>query len=299
MTVGDAEWLQGALAAWRLTARKGLGLRDAPTPDLVLVDAACTWRASAAAAGSDPQLTAEPHGNTVTLPSGGEIPVGVVSFAAPWDHDRRSFLVMSLPGVWEAGGVKSELTLQKLMTSVFVHEVTHTRQFYAFAPRMADLTKRWNLPDDLDDDAVQTRFAKETEYVTAYQAERDLLYRASTEPDRAKAKAAAREAWSMIQARRARWFVGADAKYADLEDAFLTLEGIGNYAAFSWLTDPEGGGFARDVALGQFRRGGRYWSQDEGLAVFLVVDRFVPDWRARAFAPKAATALELLAEAAA
>jgi hypothetical protein len=298
MTAGDAAWLDRALAAWRSTARRGLALPDAPLPDLVVFDAACAWRAEARSDGAAPKLAAEPHGATVALPGGGEVPARVTSFAAPWDQDRRAFLVMALPGVWRAAGKDSELGLETLTTAVFVHEATHTRQFYAFTPRMAELGKKWNLPDDLDDDAVQTRFGETAEYVQAYEAERDLLFRAAAAADAGEAKRLAREALAGMQARRARWFTGDDARYADLEDAFLTLEGVGNFAALSWLADPAGGGIAPERALASFRRGGRFWSQDEGLAIFLVVDRLVPGWQARAFAPQPATALELLAEAA-
>ena len=101
----------------------------------------------------------------------------------------------------------------------------------------------------------------------------------------------------MMRARRARWFTGADAMYADLDDIFLTMEGIAQWAGYAWLVDPKGGGLSPAAALPGMRRGGRQWSQDEGLAILLVVDRLSPGWPTRAFAPEPAMALGLLSAA--
>jgi hypothetical protein len=43
----------------------------------------------------------------------------------------------------------------------------------------------------------------------------------------------------------------------------------------------------------------RWWSQEEGLSLFLIIDRFVPDWPQRAFAPSPALGIDLLKIAAA
>jgi hypothetical protein len=312
MSAGDAAWVRGALDAWVRTADRSLKIRLGEPSDLVLFDSRCVWRARPRSASSGPGAGAEglsppglplewkasPHGGSIDLPDGGQVPVGVVSFSAPWNNGRGAFLVMGLPSVWRAGGVTSTLSLEGLMTAVFVHESTHTRQFYAFSPLMTELTARWKLPDDIDDDSLQARFKNDPAYVKAWEQERDLLYRAAAEPDRARARALAREALALARDRRGRWFVGEDAKWNDVEDAFLTLEGIGNFAAFAWLTDPRGGRFGAAQALPQFRRGGRYWSQDEGLALYLVINRLAPGWQGRAFAAKPATAFQLWALAA-
>jgi hypothetical protein len=59
--------------------------------------------------------------------------------------------------------------------------------------------------------------------------------------------------------------------------------------------------FAVTAALPGMRRGGRHWSQDEGLAIFLLIDRLVPGWQARVFDPaglaRARTLLALAVDA--
>ena len=87
-----------------------------------------------------------------------------------------------------------------------------------------------------------------------------------------------------MRARRARWFTGEQAVFAALDDVFLTMEGMGQWLAYRSLLSPGGGGLAPDAALPAVRRGGRQWSQDQGLALMLVVDRLLPGWQQRAFA---------------
>ena len=148
-------------------------------------------------------------------------------------------------------------------------------------------------------DATGCKFSEaDAAFKAGIEAERDLLFRAATAATDAEAKARAREAQARIAARRAKWFTGRDAMFADAEDTFLSLEGSGQWIAYAWLAKhPLGAEIAPDEALKRFRRGGRKWSQDEGLALFLVIDRLVPGWQARLFADEPTTALQLLAEA--
>jgi hypothetical protein len=145
----------------------------------------------------------------------------------------------------------------------------------------------------------QNTFREQADFVAAYETERDLIYRAASAPDDVEARRLAGEALTRMRARGARFFTGENAKLAELEEIFLTMEGIAQWAGYSWLTHMDGPRIAPDVVLPGMRRGGRQWSQDEGLAIFLVVNRLVPDWQARAFAAEPATAMELLALAAA
>lgn len=301
-SVQDRLWMQHALDGWTHTARTHLRIYAADPPSLIFFDARCVYRAGEGATGKPmadgPRFAgrripwaAAPHGGQVALPGGGEVPAGVVSFAAPWKQDTRQFMIMSLPSVWREGGVRSALGLETLMTAVFIHEMTHTRQLYALSPRLAALEAKYNLPDDIDDDSLQEAFKRDPEYVAAWTAERDdlltavaLAWQSGVLDFTPQSRAAAASAYERAQARRARWFTGDNAKWAELEDAFLTMEGMGQWAAWSWLTDSDGGAVNPSTALPLFRRGGRFWSQDEGFLVMLVVDCMLPDWRERAFA---------------
>ena len=99
----------------------------------------------------------------------------------------------------------------------------------------------------------------------------------------------------MMEVRRTQYFTGANTIYAELEDVFLNMEGLGNWVAYQ-VALREG----MSEAGGQdfIRRGRNRWSQEEGLAAFLIIDALVPGWRARVLQGQPASILELLRESA-
>jgi hypothetical protein len=98
-----------------------------------------------------------------------------------------------------------------------------------------------------------------------------------------------------MTARRAKYFTGNDAVFAELDDVFLGMEGLGQFVAYrSAMLD----GMTAADAIEFVRRGGRAWSQDEGLAAFLAIDALVPAWQARVLDSTPPGVLSLLAAAA-
>lgn len=288
---GDAEWTTEAMQAWAIARDDLLKVPEAKRPArLVLYDAACTFAVDAG------PWRAAPHGGQIETPDGGKLPPRVASFAAAFGEDGV-FLAMALPSIWEAQGMKSDLGLSNMLTGVFLHEMTHTRQMAGYYPRIGAFEKAYGS-EDFDDDIIQTRFEADAAFKASIDAERDLLYRATAAPTDAEARTLAKEARDKIAARRAKWLIGEDAHFAEAEDVFLTLEGSGQWVAYAWLAKhPLGPEIDPAKALTGFRRGGRKWSQDEGLALFLVIDRLVPGWQAQVFSDKPATVLQLLDKA--
>ena len=115
------------------------------------------------------------------------------------------------------------------------------------------------------------------------------------ETDPGKRREFAARALAMVRERHARYFTGPTAAYAELESLFLTMEGVGQWAAYRLARMNAGGNDAEALRL--VRDNKRYWSQDQGLALFLLVDALVPNWQARVFAPAPASPFALLEEA--
>jgi hypothetical protein len=200
--------------------------------------------------------------------------------------------------VWRAHNVISDLGIEALMDGVLLHEMTHTRQFYFANPALRTLTERYGLPGDIGDDSLQAAFKDNSAYVADYERERDLLYAAALSPSRTEARRLASQALDAVRHRRARWFTQENEKWNQLDEVFLTMEGLGQWVIYAWYTDPSGRQLDQASALEAVRRKRNRWTQDEGLALFLVVDRLVPRWQSLAFAAKPATAEQLLALAA-
>ncbi|HEX2091377.1 MAG TPA: hypothetical protein VHG28_03205, partial [Longimicrobiaceae bacterium] len=155
---------------------------------------------------------------------------------------------------------------------------------------------RYVFPEDINDDIVQTRFDSVPGFRAAYEAERDLLLRAVLEPDPARRREIARSALAAARERRARYFTGENAFYAELEDLFLNMEGVASWSAFMLARKRAGPGATDAEILARMRGSGRYWSQDEGLALILVIDRLLPGWQARMFGNEPASVWNLLEE---
>jgi len=226
------------------------------------------------------------HGDTITLPDGETMPVQVTSFAATYGDDAKPFLTMALPPVWrKVPRHASNPKLDRLMRAVFVHEMTHTRQSSVMGTRIGELIKQHHLPEDITDDVVQDRFGDNAAFRAAYERERDLFYAAAKNKDRKLAK----QALAAMTARRAKFFRGDNAVYAELEDLFLNMEGVANWAG--WFEAKREG--EEDPTT--FMRGSKKkWSQDEGLAIFLVLDALLPNWQQRVFAERPASVIDLL-----
>lgn len=299
LSLPDSLWTASALEQWTRIARRAFGAPPLRLPMLVLFDSVCAHvltptapggaSAGFAGAGHAFALDSRTHGGTIALPDGASVPAKLTSFAAPLP-DGHMFFVMALPSLWRSSNRGSERDL--LATAVFIHEFTHT-QSGALGARVDSLLRR-GLPEDSDDDVVQTRFESRSGFREAYEAERDLLFAAAQAPDRATSLALARRAMQLIDRRRAKYFRGVDAIYADAEDLFLSMEGVGQWAGYLALVDSAGGGMPSAQALPFMRRGGRHWSQDEGLALLLVLDRLAPAAPAALFGSSPSTVLEQL-----
>jgi hypothetical protein len=123
----------------------------------------------------------------------------------------------------------------------------------------------------------------------------DLLFQAALAPDRAEVLRLTREARTMMRAREDRYFVGDDAYYREAEDIWLTMEGSGQWAGYQWVISPRGGAVPVSTAIPNFARRSGWWSQDEGLALFLVLDRLSgPSWKRHVYGDGAQTLLQLL-----
>jgi hypothetical protein len=98
----------------------------------------------------------------------------------------------------------------------------------------------------------------------------------------------------MMRARAARHFVGDLAYYKEAEALFLTFEGSGQWAGYRWLIHPQGMALEPDLARRAAMRS-RWWSQNQGLAIALTLDRLGPaNWHEVAFGAGGQTLLDML-----
>jgi hypothetical protein len=318
LSTADRTWLEEALRGWERVSRQSLRRTPEPYPWLVLFDRACAWhinpdrsvferlfgtsaeafragRLSTGASALD--VRGVGHQGKIRAPDGQELPAVLTSFTATFGEPPRPFVVMAMPAIWRNDPRHQQTArLDTLLRGVLAHELTHALQSPYTGPALDRLAAQLEDPDDLDDDIIQTRFEKRAGFREQYERERDLLFRGAAAPDAQTRRALAAAAAEAMAARRAEHFGDRAELYGNLEDLFLIMEGAANWAAYrsarlEGLDEPSAIAFIRGRA--------QRWSQDEGLALFLLLEAQKTGWREQVLsATSPPSVLDLLRDAA-
>lgn len=239
------------------------------------------------------------HYDSLTLPTGQKVPIGLMSFAGSTSNgSEEAFFIMGVPSFWKDAKVTSnELGDENLYTSVFLHEFAHSQQNRIFGVRLDQFEKSNEFKFELSDDMIQEDFEKDSAYLKDVKDEIATFYRAFHSDNNKETKQLLIKGLNMYKQRQEKYFVKERAIYKTLDDFFLTMEGIGQYVAVAWLTHPEGADLSIEHAVEGMRRGGKWWSQDESLALFLIYNKITkPDLGSEMFGTKLYTINQLLEE---
>ena len=299
LSTGDQAWLDRSMDAWNYASTHLSGIGHVRKIEAIIFDKDCVVTSTTAMNGGPNLWTARLHGGQIQLPDGNKVPVTVTSFAGSDDKSGTSFFVMSTPSIWHAAGKDGKgTTLENLMTAVMLHEGTHVAQMPTYGQEIGKIAERNHLPDSFGDDSIQAEFGKNSEFTASVERESLLLFNASQARTRPEAARLVRSALAMMKARQARWYTGKDSYQSEAEALWLTLEGSGQWLAYNWEVDPRGGGVSPSDVLPGFRND-RWWSQREGFAGFMALQRLTgSDWKREAFHGGGKTIVQMLEEAA-
>jgi hypothetical protein len=213
------------------------------------------------------------HNDSITLPDKSRVPIGLMSFAAELPEEKnKSFFVMPLPAFWQKAGVTSkELGDDNLITGVFLHEFSHSQQMQNFGRKITALEKENFFGIEFSDDIVQHLFSKDSLYTSMFERELNSFYRAVTEKDSTVKNSLVRLGIDALRSRHNKFFTGKFENLKEIDEFFLTMEGLGQFTMFAWLTHKHGANLPQDIAITGVRRGKKWWSQEEGFALFLLL----------------------------
>ena len=308
----DARWAQRFIDGWVLVSRE-LRLDSEPLPWVVLFDASCIWHLNAGETGrtlGEPLATsltlsgkpvpvrALPHAGKVRLPNGSEIPAEVMAAAFPVKGDDTSaFFVLASINLWHSNPqAAKDPELDERILSAALHEIVHTRQLPNIVRRTRALRTRYELPEEMNDDVIEDRFKDVPGFREAFEAERDLFYQAVSETDAARRRELIARGLEKARERRARFFTGPNAGFAVVEDIFLNMEGAAEWARVKYHQAARKPGLDNDASIIAFLRGKQNsFSQDEGLALVLLLDKERPGWQEHVLSAEHASLFELLA----
>jgi hypothetical protein len=295
----DQAWLASAIANWDRAADL-LGRKVDALPWTIVYTESCVWqlapregRASVPKSG-ELRFNGQPvpirsarYRKTFKLPNGSRQSAQAAAYTS-LSKRRHEFFMMALPSVWKKDprSMPGE-DIETFAAGVFAHEITHTIHISAISRAIEKVGERTAVPESLNDDLLQGIFEKNPDYVAAYEREARLLADAVKSADDAAARDLARQALALADSRRTTYFTGEHAYFREVEPLFLNMEGVASWAA--WKTGPPPGPEADPVKFA-----GRFWSQQEGLLLFLLLDRFDPAWRGRVFAAEVPSPFAML-----
>jgi hypothetical protein len=302
MPPATRSWIGQSLEAWDDVREHALRLPPRPPPRLMFFDRTCVFTLSPFIAGpaliisgSDTlRFRAGAHGGRVALPNGRSLPVRAEAFASLLPGDSATFLVMSLEPVWrsdpELGGVNEDWPAY--LQRAFVHEMTHARQLVAWAPLLRVAAGRVGLVD-VDDDVIQQQFDTVPGVRASVRQETALLFQSAETESPTARRDLVRRALDLMRERRTRTYGTADAPWARVEQLLLDMEGAAQWAALAHVRRTErrlAPRAQRDLVRGS----GQYWSQDQGLALYMALAALVPDWPVAMFSADPPSAVSLL-----
>ena len=294
-------------SAWKLVSKDIYGLKEVSPVDFVFFDEKYVYSTSAVSIKNGVPVKGNDlmnlklnwrralHSNSLTLPDSSVIPVNLLSFAAEIPGESKSFFVMPLPAFWKQAGVSSkELGTENLITGIFIHEFSHSQQMQNFGRKMTVYEYQLTLDVEFSDDLIQTLFSKDSTYLPYYKKEVDFFYQ-SVE-GKILDKQLLSKGLSGFKERQSRFFNDKYKELGEIDNLFLTMEGLGQYSMFVWLTHPRGGNIKRELAIKGVRRGGKWWSQDEGFALFLILERLSPprNWGKGMFGRETESVIDLI-----
>lgn len=306
----DTRWIQSGLDGWAQVSRDFLHIEPTPLPWILLFDTSCVWHlapdptflANATPvttalyfAGGRVDVRAHPHAGTFVLPSGVELAASrAMATASPYRNGTSAFVVLAMPDVWRLeASYREGSPMDEFLQEMLIYEMTQARQIGVVLRRLEELARTSALPSDVDSDVVQRQLGSVPGFRKAFETERDLFLRAAGETNACTRQNLTVAALSMVRRRHARYFSGSNQVYAELEALFLADQGRARWAAYKFATARAWSTSNGD--LFQFVRGNS-WSQEEGFALFLLLDALVPGWQAQIFSPAPASPFRLLEE---
>lgn len=278
-------------SAWELVYNNIYGMNTIDPVDLVLFDDQYVYSTSDVSIPEGDPVTGaglsglvlkwkkKAHGGMLIFPDGSSAPVGITCFASENVHTGIPYFVMPLTAFWENKGVGSNvLGLENLVTGVFLHEFSHTQQMNNFGKKITAFTKMNAIEEDgFDDNFIQNTFQQDADFVKLY--DKEVAYFSEAVPGKDSIDTRkVRKGLDLLKGRRDRFFKHQYTDLSEVEDIFLTMEGLGQYTMYAWLIHDQGGNIDRATAIEGVRRSKKIWSQEHGFLLFLVLEKYLaPD----------------------
>jgi hypothetical protein len=307
----DLPSMQKTVDDWEYSCKSELHIDPGTLPWIIFYDSTTAWHinpevallpmhekliSSVRFAGVDYPLFRVDHKKKLWLPERDAIDVKARSAAAmPVNNNMKTFFISPVPAYFHTLAPPEHTpNLDLLLRGLNMHELTHTRQLPFVLPQILKAQKKYKLPESIDDNSIERTFEKNEAYKTLFFKEKTHLWNAVMTSNVDSCKLELKAALQLAAERQRRFFVKENEGYKKLDDIFLALEGSAMWAQYKITLKyaPPGQSPAQTIFF--IYEHGNSWSQEEGLALFLIIDKLVPGWQGQLFSSALPSPFELL-----
>ena len=182
--------------------------------------------------------------------------------------------------------------LDFLFLGTNIHELTHTRQLPFVLPQLLEIGKASNR-ESLDDNTVENEFSQNERFTKLYTEEVAHLWKAVFAMNVDSCKAEIAQAFQLTETRKREFFIGDNKGLGRADEIFLSLEGSAMWAQYRVMLKNVPKPNERELLLWTIKQMPA-WSQERGLLLFVLINRFAPAWKTHFFGKQLPLATDYL-----
>ncbi len=287
----EHKWLWKWVRSWDRLSKEAFSLKDSEPPEMLFFDSTHVYSNSMVSIPNGTTFNGpdlynqkiiwkkQEHKGTLVLPDSTVTKIQLMTFAAP--KENGNYFVMPAPNYWQKLGLKNEtVSLQEMLNGIFIHEFAHTRQMEGVIDKIIRFEKSGKYEYPINDDILQNYFQNDSIYTHKFKNEVDKLYKLLEVEEQSELRSKVNQWLIMFQNRQKEYLNPVSDNLAEMDNVFLTMEGIGQYAMMKFYMSDFGGNYSFGDALKATRHQKKWWSQEEGLGLILLYEKLVGtiDW---------------------
>lgn len=295
----DILWIQKVLDNWNYVCLNELNIEAKTLPWIIFYDSSSAWHLNAdenllppfekthdnvVFAGINYQLIRMGHTKSIWVPDREPIPLAsFLTSTMPYAENKKAFFIAPLPSLFHKLSTPDQAPyLDFLFLGTTIHELTHTRQLPFVLPQLLEIHDS-DKRKSLDDNTVENEFSKNERYKKLYFEENTHLWKAVFTVNEDSCIAEIEQAFKLIEIRNREFFRGDNKGLGQADEIFLSLEGSAMWAQYRIMLKNAPNPNEREL-LSWIVQQAPAWSQERGLVLFLLIDRFALDWKYQFFA---------------
>lgn len=309
----DMVWIQKVLDNWDVLCRTELLNRVDSLPWIIFYDSSAAWHLNAGKnmlpfpgqalakvsfAGTEYPLVRVAHSGDIWVPGRPAIPLSSSASATmPYSNNSKTFFIAPLPSQFHRFAPADQSAyLDFLYLGINIHELTHTLQLPYVLPQLLAIEKKGNM-QSLDDNTVEKTFSDNERYKELYYSENKHLWNAVFANDRDSCISSMEKAFQLMEVRKQQFFSKEYRELGLADEIFLSLEGSAMWAQYRIMLKNAPDPKPKELLMWLVQQGPS-WAQERGLVLFLLIDRFDPEWKPKFFGNRLPAATAYLRQAA-